>query len=278
MKTAVLLSGHMRSFERCLPTLHWHVFRHLGEVDFFVSTVADADAPKAELLRAKYPKSRVEIDVVPEQPDCVAEMRSKGVSLPDRWQPPPGHPKHGEVRRKDIDYFYTHEPYAISVHPQAVLRQLWQLEQVWKLLCREKHFIEYDAIVRCRPDLWFHSFAIPDFGCRIHQQGGEDFELPSRAPKTNGAYVPWWGQFGGVNDRFALMGPVAAASYFQTYSSIKMRTEMGCPIHPESLIAAALSDHVVRPMLADFSTLRSNGEMRAPEITSSDLAHLALTR
>lgn len=274
MKTAVLLSGHMRSFDRCLPTLHWHVFRHLGEVDFFVSTVSDADAPKAELLRAKYPQSRVEIEVVPEQPDCVADMRAKGVELPAYWQPPPSR---GEQRKRDIDYYYTHEPYAITVHPQAVLRQLWQLERVWNLFTNTTDRAAYDCVVRCRPDLWFHGFTLPRW-------------FASAAPRStllvdgreNIALTPWWGRFGGVNDRFALLGTDAAVGYFKTYLSVSAYVMVyGCPLHPESLVKASLEAYgasIIDDLQADFSTLRGNGEMRAPEVSAQDLAHVALTR
>lgn len=241
MKTAILISGHMRTFDRCLPTQHWHVFRHFPGADFFVSTVDDADAKKAELLRVKYPGARVEIEAVKEQPDCVAEMRAKSVELPAEWTK--GKP-------------YTHEPYAISVHPQAVLRQLWQLQMCAEMLNGKAD--EYGYIIRCRPDLWFHSIEIPHLGigCAL-----------------NLAWVPWWGRFGGINDRFAILGRDAAVAYFTTYSQIPDLVADGCPIHPESLISASLEKSECRtnPLLAEFSTLRPNGEMRAPEISAGDI-------
>jgi hypothetical protein len=240
MKTAIIISGAMRSFDRCLPTLHWHIFRHFPNADFFVSTVEVANSHKAELLRSKYPNARVEIEAVKEQPDCVAEMRGKGVSLPSEWVK--GAP-------------YTHEPYSISVHPQAVLRQLWQLEQGWRLYAAKGEG-DYSTIIRCRPDLWFHS-------CEIFGLAG-----------NGAALVPWWGGFGGVNDRFAILGTTAAARYFQTYLSIPRLMAAGCPLHPESLIAAALEGCYVSKLFAEFSTLRNNGEMRSPEISTIDLARL----
>lgn len=243
MKTAIILTGAMRTFDRCLPTLHWHVFRHYPDADFFVSTIGDADAGKTDLLRAKYPKARVEIDIVPEQPDCVAELRAKGVHFPPKWVK--GQP-------------YTFEPYAISVEPQAVVRQLWQLERGYKM-ARDPKNGNYERFIRCRPDLWFHSYK----------------------PKPVDSYcasVPWWGRFGGTNDRFALLGRSAAANYFTTYSAIPELVEAGCPIHPESLVLAAAKRggcYVLQTLCAEFSTLRNNGEFRPPEISSIDLAHLS---
>ena len=102
MKTAIVLVGHIRTLDRCLANQHWHVYRHFPDADFFVSTVRDADFGKLDALTARYGLDRVKVHAVDEQPDCVAEMRAKGVTLPDSW-----------VRGQP----YTHEPYAISVHP-----------------------------------------------------------------------------------------------------------------------------------------------------------------
>ena len=235
MKTAILISGHMRSFDRCLPNLAWMVFRHFPDADFFVSTVQDEDAHKAELLRAKYPTAQVEIEAVKEQPQIALPA-----GCPVEWVP--GKP-------------YTHEPYAISVPPQHVVAQLWQLNECWNLFERERKH-DYECVVRCRPDLWFHAFDAP--------------------PKTfaRDAFVPAWGRFGGTNDRFAILGEHAAMHYFRTFTKIDMLWSEGCPIHPESLVAASLGDGrstVMTMRRCDFSTLRKNGEMRPPEVISADM-------
>jgi hypothetical protein len=250
MNTAILISGHMRSFDRCLPTLHWHVFRHFPAAHFYVSTLADEDAPKVELLTAAYGAERVHVEILPGQPDCISELRSRGCQLPPEWMK--GKP-------------YTHEPYAISVHPQAVARQLWQLEQAWNLYTAANRPAE--VIIRCRPDLWFHS---------------SELETPAPFPMPDSvASVPWWGRFGGINDRFAVLGATAAAAYFTTYSQIPEHLANGCPFHPESLIKASLDRagcEIQDDGRYEFSTLRANGELRAPEISTQDLAHVALSR
>lgn len=237
----------MRSFERCLPALHWHVFRHFPGAEFYVSTVKDENATKATLLRDRYPGARVEIEVVKEQPE---------------FPLPPGQPGW------KLGGFYTHEPYAISVHPQAVLRQLWQLEQVWKLYATSNVIpaggaAVHDLVIRCRPDLYFQSSPFSFFT-------KDDF------PEEHEALTPWWGRFGGVNDRFALLGAEAAEAYFTTFSQRETLINGGCPLHPESLIKAAVEEKSgeCSPLAVEFSTLRENGEMRAPEISAIDLAHM----
>ena len=94
MKTAILISGHLRSFERCLPNLAWMVFRHFPNADFYVSTIEDEDAHKATFLREKYPNAKIIIDAVKEQPQIALPA-----GCPKEWTP-------GKT--------YTHEPYAVS--------------------------------------------------------------------------------------------------------------------------------------------------------------------
>lgn len=235
MKTLVVLSGAMRSFERCLPTLHWHVFRHLPNPSFVVSTDPDENAHKVELLRQKYPNSKIAVDTTP-QPKLVVH---------------------------DGDH-HLHAPYAISVPPEKVIGQLWRLQQSWHFAEAQGMVIEeLGLVVRCRPDLFFHSFC-------AHAVGNGRFIF--------GARTPWWGRFGGINDRFALLEDGSARAYFNTFDALNGLIDDGCPLHPESLLKASLElyGHEVDDTLrAEFSTLRTDGTMRPPEISPIDIAHLA---
>jgi hypothetical protein len=238
MKTAIMITGAMRSFDKCLATQHWHIYRHIPDAEFFVSTVKDADSDKTQALVDRYGADRVHIDVVDAQPDCIAEQRALGVPLPTEW-----------VRGKP----YMHEPYAISVHPQ-VLRQLWQLQHGWEVF--GSTLAGFDRVIRCRPDLWFHSCA-------------------SVCVESRSAKLPWWGRFGGCNDRFAALSIDAAFAYFTTYGAVCELLALGCPLHPESLIAARLETcgiTVAHDLACEFSTLRTTGEMRGPEMHTWDLA------
>ena len=250
-QTAILISGHLRTFARCLPTQAWHVFRRYPNPAFFVSTVKDADSHTAELLRTLYPKARVEVQVL----DCQPELPIPVKPTAEDWT---------------MGRMYGHEPYAISVHPQAILRQLWQLEQCWNFnMQRTEGESIAGTVIRIRPDLWFRAFYQP-------------FSLFRDYPEDL-AFTPWWGRFGGINDRFAVMGHKAAQAYFTTYSRIPQLLAAGCPLHPESLIKASIEaegcsidDH----MEADFSKLygaenpKLAGTFRDPEITAGDIAHM----
>lgn len=156
------------------------------------------------------------------------------------------------------------EPYERSVSVQSVLRQLWQLERgltLWQDKGRQE-----DVVLRVRPDLYMHSFRLP--------VGAVDFIA------RNEAFTPWWGRFGGVNDRFAVMGRDAAPHYFGTFSKIKRLMDAGCPLHPESLVLASMQDGGVAhrdTLCAEFSTRRLNGEDRQMEVGPTDFAHAMLS-
>lgn len=259
-RTAVLISGHMRTFARTLGTIRHHVLRHFPGADFFISTIRDADIGSIDQLRALYPAARIEVDIVAAQPE-----------LPI---PVPPYAEDWTLGR-----MYGHEPYGISVHPQAILRQLWQLNRCWEHYTRCLGTAPgtvpcvHDMIIRLRPDSWFRSFN-PHLAL-----GPLPFALPPRL-----ALTPWWGRFGGINDRFALLGPVAAEAYFTTYARLSELLAAGCPLHPESLIKASLEAagcKVDDTLLVEFSKLygpespKLNGTFRDPEITMIDMAHLS---
>lgn len=277
MKTLVLIAAHMRTFSRCLPTQHWHVLRHLPDPTFVVFTVKDRDAESAQELRKLYPKARIEIGAVESQPELPIPVPPTAAD----WT---------------VGRMYSHEPYAISVHPQAVLRQLWQLEQGAKWAASIGINLEdFDLHLRLRPDSWFRDVIMPR---RLRKES--HFQItPARsdevrlggfkldpAIRPDECLTPWWGRFGGINDRLALMGPRAAAAYYGTYSRIPELVAAGCPLHPESLVRASLEAagcYVDDTLWAMFSKLfpldhpdaRLRGTFRDPEILTEDLAHYA---
>lgn len=247
MTTAIIITGAMRSADKCLPNLHWFVFRHFPDAKFYIATHDDADAHKTKLYEEKYP-GRVTVKLLT-QPEMIA---------------PPGCPTVWNGAGQP----YMHEPYAISVPPAAVLGQLWTLRQGWALF-EEAGEPEPTLVIRCRPDLWFHSFVGRHWPARSQTYDGV-------VRQEYLAFAPWWGRFGGVNDRFAWLGAEAAKAYFTTYDAIPDLVKRGCPLHPESLVAAALRDghaHVEDFLQAEFSTLRTDGHFRGPEISAIDMAH-----
>ncbi len=266
MKVAVIMTGAVRSFSKCLPNLEWHVFRHFPGAKFYC--VAPIDGDEGELSRLRDKHTDVSIKCVV-QPEMVMPA-----GCPAQWTP--GQP-------------YMHEPYAISVPPSAVMGQLWMLREGWRLY--EEGGEQADLVIRIRPDLWFHSFELPH-GIRVTVKdearqilGTMDIQNPTTA------WTPRWGRFGGSNDRFALLGSGAAQAYFTAYDNIPDMIKEGAPLHPETLVDYAMTRKgitVNRNMKADFSTrrteewvakMRAQGRdepiMRPPEVTGSDLLDAA---
>jgi hypothetical protein len=236
VKVAFIYTGGMRSFDKCWKNHAWQIWRHFPGAKFYVCTEDDEDASKVNLFGDRAAMVRTV-----KQPEMVIPA-----GCPDSWTP--GQP-------------YMHEPYHISVDPRAVLGQLWMLREGWRLY--EEANDPADLIIRIRPDLWFHSF-------------DSRFICPTGMPIHDWAFTPWWGRFGGINDRFAILGPEAARHYFTTYDKIPAMIAEGGPLHPETLVHYAMKRagiSICDDMKAEFSTLRKSGEMRFPEISMIDVAH-----
>ncbi len=251
LKTAVLLSGQARTFARCLPSLHWQVFRKLENLSFYVSIANDADAKSMELLRAKYPSAKV----------CIEYVDQPNLSEP-------------------AAILAAHAPYAISSSIQAILKQLWHLSRVWKF-AQENGAAGADVFVRCRPDLHFHRFVIPDYGNHCDLEASrlvqELIHEKNEFPVENQAITPWWGCYGGTNDRFGIFGKRAAKAFFEAYDSLPELIADGCPIHPESIVCASMERqfiHIRRDLIAEFGAVRTNGEFIHMRPTAQEAAEL----
>jgi hypothetical protein len=146
-------------------------------------------------------------------------------------------------------------PMAISSSAQAVLRQLWHLNRVWEF--HRSISTDFDIYVRCRADLLFHRF-----------------ELPRRNQiEDTSAFTPWWSSYGGINDKFAILGRSAAETYFTVFDHLDELLSQGCPLHPETMIHERLSAsnmRVYQTLVAEFSTIRLNGERVWPLYYPSD--------
>ena len=148
---------------------------------------------------------------------------------------------------------HKHAPYAISVSPYAVMAQLWRMADGYE--AAKGAINPGDCVIRMRPDLWFHELVAWDHvewrNCAILH--------------------PWWGNFGGMNDRFAIMPAKHAPAYFNAWHSVKGAIEAGCPLHPESLLAYACRE--IPSMRANFlfSTIRATGQQRWPEVLPGEI-------
>ncbi len=134
-------------------------------------------------------------------------------------------------------------PYRISTTVQAILRQAWHLQKVYEMY--EPEAKDDDIVVRIRPDLFFTRFV-----------------MPTVLPSIDQALAPYWGSYGGINDRFVFLGSRAAGAYFKAFDDLDAMLAEGAPLHPETLQHYALerrSMGVCHKLLADFVTMRTDG-------------------
>lgn len=235
MKTAVLISGQLRTFAKCYPTQKWQIFRHYEpDIHFFASICDDKQSGDAEVLRYSYENVHIETvtDLV-DLPDIPAE---KGAFA----------------------------PYANAASHKKLMLQHWGNKRVWDFFSSVAATESFDTIIRIRPDLWIHRFQRPI------------------DPGLNECYCPWWGKFGGVNDRLAIMDFNAATSYFDVYNCVNAMLAEGAPFHPETLLERMLSFKgavkVKNTLMTEFSTERMDGSRRWAEIQMSDIAELIASK
>lgn len=146
-----------------------------------------------------------------------------------------------------------HSPYAPTPNNQSVvqsiLRQMWHYRRVWDFHCEKAPTAGFDTYVRCRPDLFFHRFDMPAF------------------VRPNEFIGPWKATCGGVNDRFSVMGQIAAMAYFNSFSEFERMMDAGCPLHPESIQEAAMGaigTRISNTLLAEFTVMRLSGRDNVP--------------
>lgn len=130
-----------------------------------------------------------------------------------------------------------------SASVQNILKQFWALERGYKFFLEKagNNWQEFDTVVRVRPDLW----------C-------QDITLPEHVG-PNECFTPWWSTWGGVNDRMAIMGTDAAAPYFSTFSERFALWNLGCPLHPETMLKGALElagVRIIPKLRAEFRICR----------------------
>lgn len=121
MKTAVLVSGQMRSLDVCITSIQKHVLDKIGDYDLLAHVAEDEDAWKVELLEPK---------------KCVVV-------------------KQPELDEKN----YIHRTGRGVIGVQQVLRMFWSMEESNKMKkqAEAERGAPYDWVIRLRPDTQFFS-------------------------------------------------------------------------------------------------------------------------
>jgi hypothetical protein len=247
VKTAVLISGQLRTFKKCYPTQKWQIFRHYEpNIHFFASICNDSQTADIQTLARDY--ENVHWQALDDPTDLPNISTQQG----------------------------AHAPYANAASHYKLMLQHWGNKKAWDFFASSAATESFDVIIRIRPDLWIHRFTPPRFiGQHIHPKSIVIGDVYGEDKRT--VFAPWWGKFGGINDRLAIMGKEVSPVYFGLYDSIPSLLEKGCPFHPETLLAETLRQsgmNVQSNLMTEFSTDRMDGSRRWAEIQMSDVAEL----
>ena len=252
-KTAILISGHARSFKWIFENQCQRVFSRFEHPVFFCSIVEDEQARDIELLKTKFPESDVFIEYVKEQPDCVELI---------------GRELFPKASRNYIDGWFKKcvqkSKYAPAPHasPQTIFASLWHQNRVYEMM-ESARVSDIKYYVRHRPDLSFTNLELP------------------KTIERNECYVPWWSSWGGINDRWAVMGELAASAYFTAFKGLAVFLNNDVGLHPETLSGHNLTKNMIqiKPLNCEFTAVRvpdANGhaQLVAPNYSVTDIYNL----
>lgn len=266
MKVAAIYAGQTRSFKNVWANHVFHLFRKFEDVSVFCSVADDAEADDMRILSREYPGlSRFEFEKVV-QPD-----------IPD----PAPRCSH-------------HSGYPPASTPLGIHRQLWALNRGWEFLCEKAKPADFDLFIRVRPDSVFYrvefvperhfvSTWVPNpepkpIGDFTQFIGWEPTLPGPRITPTTLCLTPYWSRWGGINDRFALLGRNAAKVYFTCYQRRQALWDSWCPLHPETMMMQNLRMNGIEPddtLQAEFGTLRLDGKLVGMDVSAPDMADYA---
>jgi hypothetical protein len=274
MKTALIYCGAARTISQTYENHAWHL-RHFPSPDIFVSVCDDPQADDMLLLKEAMPHAGWHMEKVVQPP----------VDLP-------------------VEKTLFHSGYPRSTSPEGVLKQLWAWNRAWEFFCSVAKPEDYDVFVRIRPDTAFLRLEVnlqrhirtvfapnplpaPDLK-DLEAYINHREELPVGTTFTEGTCLtPWWSRWGGCNDRFAILGRLAAKAYFTTWQKWPGLRDQGAPCHPEQLLKLSMEMDGITPndtLKVEFITVRMispenpNGGYYPVDASVIDIADYAKSR
>lgn len=242
MRTAVIYTGNCRTFADLYANHIFSVLLKLPNPTIFCSMADDEQAEDMRLLEKHLPEVPFFFEKV-KQPESIEEP-----------------PVHGRF----------HAGHGVSTTKQAVLKQLWALNRAWEFVGENGGHEGFDLYVRIRSDSGFFRCEMPEITAKF-----------STGIRNDACLTPWWSRWGGINDRFAIMGRKAAEVYFTTFRDRQKLFDAWCPVHPETMIAFALAKAGITPddtLKVEFGTFRLSGQIIPCAISPIDIGDYARSK
>lgn len=247
MKTCVIYAGQARSHRMLWENHAFFLLQELPSPTIFASVQDDERADDMLLLRQAGYEVHLEKH---KQPETI------------------------EVPQQTEHHFGY--PVTSKAGPAGVLKQLWALNKAWEFVGERAK--EFDFFVRVRPDLKFCRFVMPGFPVTNRVELTDDgYDLVSETD-DRACLTPWAATWGGINDRFALMGRAAAEAYFTTFQRKDEFFAKRCPCHTETMMGYSLKTAGITPSATldtEMFLLRENGDLEKEPASLRDLATFA---
>lgn len=218
MRTAILLSGQIRSAKYCIKSLMRHVVEPL-QADIFIDTWIPRAYEKDRL--GNLILNTLTIDEV------LSRYRPRAITIEEFDQSPLVQ----EIGRNRNE---SKVGYDGSDAPETKLENIYYMHyKIWRANALKNAYekindIHYGRVIRLRFDLEFESF-------------------PEIEPERNTLYIPeGWDYRGGINDLLVVGDSESIDKYCDVYVNLRKYARAGIGFHPESILRHHLEASNVR--------------------------------
>ena len=227
MKTALCLSGHMRTYKYTSDSLIKNIIEPLN-CDVYIHTWDIRDHTPHGYYEDKKDDDFCQVDDILKPKEFVVDDQNRfirEIAAPI-------------IKKHSLRGVYNNKA-------DGVMSMYYKRKKVFELVEQSK--IEYDMIISTRPDILCSKEDLSEYGMLCY----DDFDLdyinlpPSDGMKLNctehkpsGKLIGGYGSFGGCTDIFAAGNMKNMATYSSMYDKIIPYVTAGCPMQAERLLLA----------------------------------------
>ena len=202
MKIALCLSGHLRAYKECFPSLKKFIIDpYKPDVFIYTYPIQGFDGIRGDRsLMATMSNKKELIELY--DPIKLTIDPLKNLLDMNKYKDRIG----SGVRDPTVIPSMFH-----GIYRANQLKVIWEIENAFK----------YDIVIRSRADIMYETM----FGIK-------EFEA---CQQSNGVYFPAFGNYGGLNDQFAFGNSFIMDLYSSTFPNIDLFFDQGCLFHAETL-------------------------------------------
>jgi hypothetical protein len=238
MNIALILSGHLRSWERTFPVMRALIIDPLQISSVFISTYPMVGMSEHIDGNTRFIRTQTCLEKIKEMLNPIrieVEPATKGIGAKYRHRVSDGRSADGVV---------------------SMFQRKWKADQLRQRY--EKAGERMDIVIHTRPDVMFRDI--------IRMEDLQD------AVRNQHLYLPSYGHFSGVNDQLAFGTPEVMKTYADCYNTLDQTTKKTV-FHPEALLKQHLLDAGLKMSFfeCDYVLARVLGEDFNPKEHSSGI-------